>query len=129
MQSSLEHPKRLWQFLGAALLFFGAFLDNLRGPLLPIMAKDLHLDLADLGGFLAIGNLGAIIGTFLLIPLMQKLSERRTAMGAAILLASGWFAVRLSQLGFGSTVLSLYLALLLQFAAHFRTSLSCVVLL
>ena len=111
MQSALEHPKRLWQFLGAALLFFGAFLDNLRGPLLPIMAKDLHLDLADLGGFLAIGNLGAIIGTFLLIPLMQKLSERRTAMGAVILLASGWFAVRLSQLGFGSIVLSLYFGL------------------
>ena len=111
MQSSLEHPKRIWQVLGALLLLFGAFLDNLRGPLLPLISKDLGLNLADLGGFLAVGNLAAILGTFLLIPLMQHLSERRTAMGAAFLLTLGWLAIRLSQLGFGSTALSLYFGL------------------
>jgi MFS family permease len=111
VQSSLDHPKRIWQVLGALLLLFGAFLDNLRGPLLPLISKDLGLNLADLGGFLAVGNLAAILGTFLLIPLMQHLSERRTAMGAAFLLTLGWLAIRLSQLGFGSTALSLYFGL------------------
>ncbi len=111
MQSSLEHPQRIWQVLGALLLLFGAFLDNLRGPLLPLISKDLGLNLADIGGFLALGNLAAILGTFLLIPLMQRLSERRTAMGAVLLLALGWFAIRMCQLGFGSIALSLYFGL------------------
>lgn len=108
MNSSPNTPLRVWQIMGSLFLLIGAYLDNLRGPLLPVISKELGLDISSLGNFLALGNIAAILGTFLLIPILQKISERRTAMVVVLSLSLGWFAIRLTQLGYGTYALSFY---------------------
>ncbi len=108
VNSAPSSPLRIWQIMGSLFLLIGAYLDNLRGPLLPIISKELGLDLSSLGNFLALGNLAAILGTFILIPILQKISERRAAMTVVLSLTLGWFAIRLSQLGYGTYALSFY---------------------
>lgn len=62
--------------LGFLLLFSSSFFDNLRGPLLPILANQFHLTHSDTSLFLIMGSLGGIVATFLLIPFTRATSER-----------------------------------------------------
>jgi len=111
MNESPQAPIRLWQFMGAIFLLIGAYLDNLRGPLLPVMARELNMDLSELGQFLAIGNLAAIVGTVLLIPIMNKISERKTGMFAILLILLGWVVIRLGELGYSKIYLAFFFGL------------------
>lgn len=74
-------------FLGFYLLFFSSYIDNIRGPLLPILSRLLALEYSDTSLFLSIGNIGAICATFALLFLNQHFRER-TVLLAVIFFAS-----------------------------------------
>lgn len=56
------------------LMMAGSYLDNLRGVILPAIARDLAIDYTRTSWFLALGNGAAILFTLTLMPLLKKLS-------------------------------------------------------
>jgi len=62
---------------GAGLLCLAAWIDNLRGPLLPAITELMELDYAAASLIVALGNLVAMISTWLLMPLLNKHSLRQ----------------------------------------------------
>ncbi len=69
---------------GASLLCLGSWIDNIRGPLLPVMAKMMNLDHQSSGMIMALGNFVAMATTWLLMPLLNKWSLKRTGVTVLI---------------------------------------------
>ncbi len=74
----------LYVLCGYLCLFSSAFIDNLRGPLLPIIAKDMSISYGKASSLLSLGSIGALISSFFLIWLLSRFSERRIAIGSCV---------------------------------------------
>jgi fucose permease len=68
------HPA--YVFAGFSLLILVAYLDNARGPLLPVISKKLAIPYTYAGLFLTVGNLTAIASTMLMVNAMKRYSEK-----------------------------------------------------
>lgn len=71
-------------FSGIATLFLIAFLDNSRGPILPLLCKNLQIPYETAGTFLTLGCLAAVFSSLLLGRWLKNHSERNVAVGVAI---------------------------------------------
>lgn len=69
---------------GAGLLCLGAWIDNMRGPLLPAITKLMGLDYGAAALMVSLGNFVAMISTWLLMPVLNRWSLRR--VGITVLL-------------------------------------------
>lgn len=81
---------------GFLLLLGSSYLDNARGPLLPAIAQELGLPWESMGLFLTVGNMASLVTTLLLMPLMNRISERNVTLlvcGFAFLVGLGSLAV------------------------------------
>jgi len=78
---------RGYLFAGFASLFIAAFIDNARGPVLPVLCAQLNIPYETAGLFLMIGNVAAVLVTFTLGRLLPRIGDRK----AAIL--TSWLAV------------------------------------
>lgn len=65
---------------GFTSLLVVAFLDNVRGPLIPILCETLQIPYETAGLFLTLGNLSAIAATFVLGRLLARHSARSVAI-------------------------------------------------
>lgn len=65
---------------GFTSLLVVAFLDNARGPLIPVLCETLQIPYETAGLFLTLGNISAIAGTFVLGRLLARHSERKVAI-------------------------------------------------
>ncbi len=70
---------------GFASLFIISFLDNSRGPILPVLCEKLNIPYETAGTFLTIGCLAAVFVTFALGYFLKRLSERKVALGVSLL--------------------------------------------
>lgn len=61
---------------GFLALLGGAYIDNIKNALLPVLAKDLNLSLDQAGLFLTLGNVGSFVFTFLIGYALKYRSER-----------------------------------------------------
>ena len=78
---------------GYAILLMAAYLDNLRGPIPPILSRELMLSFEDGGWFLTASQISGIFANLVLIAMARKVSDRRFAIGASLLgLIAGAFA-------------------------------------
>lgn len=69
---------------GAGLLCLASWIDNIRGPLLPVITKLMNLDYGAAGLIISLGNLVAMASTWLLMPLLNRWSLRRVGIGVLI---------------------------------------------
>ena len=69
---------------GAGMLCLAAWIDNLRGPLLPTVVELMQMDYKEASLIISLGNLVAMVSTWLLMPILNKSSLKRT--GVLILL-------------------------------------------
>ncbi|MBC7532702.1 MAG: MFS transporter [Oligoflexus sp.] len=69
---------------GFASLFVISFLDNSRGPILPVLCAKLKIPYETAGTFLTIGCIAAVISTFSLGYFLKRKSERQVALGIAL---------------------------------------------
>ena len=65
---------------GFAALVLAAYIDNVRGPILPAITTDLGLGYGLSSLFLATGHLAAVFGTFSLISLLARWGERSVTL-------------------------------------------------
>jgi fucose permease len=89
MNSISSKTSKYYVASGIILLLLGSFLDNLRGPLLPILTRDLGITYQDGSWLFVAGNLVSVLVTFFLIPTMKVLSERRTCLLAIVISVTG----------------------------------------
>lgn len=80
----LKLPQRSFQLAGFILLFIASYLDNVRGPLLPVIGESLEINYEVASRLLTIGNISACAALILLIPLMKTMSEGNSAKAGAI---------------------------------------------
>lgn len=73
--------------LGFSLLFFGSYIDNFRGPLLPVLSHLLSLQYSDTSFFLMMANVGAVVAMFVLLFFNQHF-RMRTVLTGVILFSS-----------------------------------------
>lgn len=66
---------------GSGLLCLAAWIDNMRGPLLPAITTLLSLDNAAAGLIMSLGNLVAMTTTWLLMPLLNRWSLKQVGLG------------------------------------------------
>lgn len=71
-------------FCGAGLLCLAAWIDNLRGPVLPAVVDILDMDYQNASLVIALGNLVAMVSTWLLMPILNKHSLKQ--IGTIVLL-------------------------------------------
>lgn len=85
----------IWSLFAVGLLMMlaAAFLDNVRGPLLPEISRAFGLSYSAVSLLIVIGNFASVLGNFVLIPLTQVFTEKSIAV-AVLILAS--FSVSLS---------------------------------
>jgi fucose permease len=69
---------------GSGLLCLAAWIDNMRGPLLPAITALLSLDNAAAGLIMSLGNLVAMATTWLLMPLLNRWSLKQVGLGVLI---------------------------------------------
>ncbi len=75
-----------------------SFLDNVRGPILPLLCSKLAIPYETAGQFLTIGCLTAVMSTLLLSPALRKWGERKvTASACVIATLPGLFAPLVSD--------------------------------
>lgn len=74
-----------WFFMGVALLLAGSYLDNTRGTLLPALSQQMSFDYKTFGEVLIAGHFTACVMTWLLIPVLNRISLRLATAGAAFL--------------------------------------------
>lgn len=67
-------------FGGFSSLLVVAFLDNARGPLIPVLLKQLDIPYEIAGLFLTVGNIAAVAATFFLGRALQRWGERHVAI-------------------------------------------------
>jgi len=87
---------------GLFLLVVAAYLDNVRGTLLPAVAQSLGLTYRMASGFLAAGNVAAVLATLGLFVLSRRVSDRRVVVLISVLVA---LCAGLSGLATGATSL------------------------
>ena len=63
-------------FVAMGTLLTSSFLDNLRGPLLPLMAKEFSISYTESGGLLVAAHIAAAITTLLMVPIFRHYSDR-----------------------------------------------------
>ncbi len=68
---------------GILSLFLISFLDNSRGPILPLLCEKLAIPYETAGTFLTLGCLAAVASSFILARLLKTKSERAVAIGIA----------------------------------------------
>jgi len=75
---ALECTRMKPLFIAAAFLAMSlaSFLDNLRGPLLPLLSHRLGLPYGQASWFFGIGNLAAVVGLFTLLRYSERISDR-----------------------------------------------------
>lgn len=78
---------RGYLFAGFASLFAAAFMDNARGPVLPVLCAQLNIPYETAGLFLMIGNVAAVLATFTMSRLLPRFGDRKAAM------ITSWLAV------------------------------------
>lgn len=66
---------------GSGLLCLAAWIDNMRGPLLPAITALLSLDNAAASLIMSLGNLVAMTTTWLLMPLLNRWSLKQVGLG------------------------------------------------
>src|SRR5688572_29142731 len=68
-----------------------SYLDNVRGPILPLLSRRLDLPYSQSSWFFSIGNLAAVVGLFGLLRFSRQVSDRALtlALSAATLLTVG----------------------------------------
>lgn len=71
-------------FCGAGLLCLAAWIDNLRGPVLPAVVDILDMDYQNASLVIALGNLVAMVSTWLLMPILNRHSLKQ--IGSIVLL-------------------------------------------
>lgn len=80
--------------VGVILLLASSFLDNTRGPMMPLLSEVFGLTYTQRGLFFVLGNFASVLGTFLLIPLSQYISERAISLSlfaaCSLLVLSSW---------------------------------------
>ena len=69
-----------WFFCGVGFLLLAAYMDNVRGPLLPALALVMDFDFSAAGLVLVGGNITAMILTWFLMPLTNRYSLRRVSV-------------------------------------------------
>ena len=67
-------------FAGVATLVSVSFLDNIRGPLLPVICDKLGLSYSYGGIFLTIGNFAAVLSTLAMGQALKRVSERKVTL-------------------------------------------------
>ncbi len=72
---------------GFTSLLVVAFLDNARGPLIPVLIETLKIPYETAGLFLTLGNLSAILATFVIGRALPHFGERRVAIWV------GWISI------------------------------------
>lgn len=60
--------------LGFLMLFSASYLDNVRGPLIPVLSQQFQMSYGTTTWFLVLGNLGAVIALLGTVPLLQFFS-------------------------------------------------------
>jgi fucose permease len=98
-----SHTSKYYVISGTFLLFLGSFLDNLRGPLLPVLTRELAISYQDGSWLFVAGNVVSVLVTFLLMPTMKIFSERRTCL-IAIAVSIGACVFAYFVHGFGSFI-------------------------
>lgn len=78
-KSSISTHPRMLQIAGFVVLFIGSFLDNIRGPLLPILSDELGMNYEASSQLLTTGNFFSCIALLLLISALKKWSESAVA--------------------------------------------------
>lgn len=68
---------------GFSSLFVVAFLDNSRGPLLPVLLNQLRIPYEVAGRFLTIGCIAAVVATLIMGRILKARGERFVALGIA----------------------------------------------
>ncbi|NRA67894.1 MAG: MFS transporter [Pseudobacteriovorax sp.] len=74
-------------FAGFATLVSVSYLDNVRGPLLPVISKQLGINYEQTGYFLTIGSFAAIVSTLIMGKLLKKYSERTVSVTICLICA------------------------------------------
>lgn len=71
-------PSKEFRYLiaGYAVLLTASYLDNVRGPILPILSRTLHLNYYETSLFLVWGSFGALFTMAILWWMSQKVSEK-----------------------------------------------------
>lgn len=81
--------RRNYLFIGFSLLLLAAYLDNLRGSLMPVIAMALSLSYGQMSWFLIAGNIVAVLCTFLLIPLISRFGKKDVTIVLCLFAAIG----------------------------------------
>ncbi len=76
-----------WNLIVCSLLslLISAFLDNLRGPLLPYFSRVLNRPYGEISWILSLGNFAAVVTNLSMIPLVARWGTIRVAMGSWII--------------------------------------------
>jgi len=77
--------QRSYLISGFTLLICAAYLDNVRGPLLPVIADSLGVSYGAVSWILILGSVAAVFATIGLLPLLERMSDRKVAAGVAAL--------------------------------------------
>jgi MFS family permease len=80
LPSDHDAGHRGYLFAGFASLFVAAFIDNARGPVLPVLCAQLNIPYETAGLFLMIGNVAAVLMTFALGRLLPRIGDRKAAI-------------------------------------------------
>lgn len=108
----------MWIFVTASvgLMFCSAFLDNTRGPILPLITESLKLNYGSSSWFLGAGNIAGVIANFLLIPFIKFHKEKNTAITVCLIaliavlssfVVSSFFTLMILSTLLGITIASL----------------------
>ncbi len=73
-----------WFFCGVFFLLLSAYMDNVRGTLLPVLSQLYLLDYQQAGQFLVLGQLGAFVATAILLPISNRWTLRRIGIVACL---------------------------------------------
>ncbi len=101
---------------GIGMLLLSSLLDNLRGPLIPLISKQLNLSYAQSSMFIVLGNATSIFSVFLLLFILNLISEKSLTILVCVLTIASCafsllvddfltFAVFAVGLGLGMSVL------------------------
>jgi fucose permease len=90
---SPRNAGRAYLITGFLSLTLVAFLDNARGPILPVICRQLNIPHEIAGWFLTVGCLAAVVTTFLLGRALQRWGERKVTVVSCLLSAlPGFYA-------------------------------------
>ncbi len=80
--------KYSYLFAGFSTLISVSFLDNIRGPLLPVMTEELNIDYRMAGYFLTIGCFTAIAAVIFMGALLKRSNERLVTLAICLICAT-----------------------------------------